>query len=208
MARHTRQQDRRRGSITPFVLVALLALLAALALAVAYCFLWQTRVEMQNGADAAALAAAAVLADDDTLRHDPALMQALLARARAEAVRFAAFNRVQGSPLDLQAGPDNAADGDLLFGVIDPPRSRQFLATGSLSDPAITFLEQVNTVRIRAQRTRARGNAARTLLGAAALLPYADVVAEAAAMLDRDVIGFRAVGGRPLPLVPTALLSD
>ena len=39
-------------------------------------------------------------------------------------------------------------------------------------------------------------------------VPSANVAAEATAMLDRDVIGFRPEGDIPIPLAPIALLSD
>jgi hypothetical protein len=57
------RQGAREGAVSPFVLVALVALLAASALAVDAGVLWTARTQLQGTVDAAALAAAASLID-------------------------------------------------------------------------------------------------------------------------------------------------
>src|SRR5438876_557462 len=70
---------RRRGTITPLVLVALVVMMAAFAVAIDYAYLSETRVEMQTSSDSAGLAAADLFADDAMLLNDPASVQALIA---------------------------------------------------------------------------------------------------------------------------------
>jgi hypothetical protein len=208
MMRSTDTRPRRRGGLTPFALAAFVVLLAALALAVDYTFLWRARVELQVSADAAALAAVQTLVDDDLLLGDPAAARGLAARAADEARRYALLNPVAGRPLELRPDPLNRAGGDLLFGAVDSPRSRLFVRAEGLDDPANTFLTLLNAVRVTARRTRAGGTPLAAPLGGFLLDPAFDGLAAATAMLDRDVVGFRPVGARPLPLVPLALRSD
>jgi hypothetical protein len=182
--------------------------LALFALAVNHARLWNTRVELQNNADAAVLAAAAVLVDDDLLRGDPAFLPALLQRSEAEAQRFAQFNLVQAQPFSLQSNPTNHSEGDLVFGTLDVPRSRQLVLGEDVQNPANASLASINAVRVRAALSRERGTAPGLFFGQFVGRGSVDVRAEAAVMLDRDVIGFRPRGDKPLPLAPLGLFSD
>jgi hypothetical protein len=202
-------RDRRRsGTATPYLIVVLVVLFVAFAVAVDYSALWQTRVEMQDAADAAALGGAQTLVDDRVLLQNPAAMAELIAEARHQAIRFAGLNNVLNQPLTLDPNLDNSASGDIVFGALDTPRSPTFVLIEDIGDPSNAALTQVNALRIVARRIRARGNAARSPVAGFALLPSADIVATATAMLDRDTYGFRPLGAQPLPLVPLALLSD
>ena len=53
--------------------------MAAFAVAIDYSFLSETRLEMQNAGDSAALAAAEVFVDDSTLLNNPAVAVNLVA---------------------------------------------------------------------------------------------------------------------------------
>jgi hypothetical protein len=190
------------------VLLALSALLAAFAVAVNHARLWDVRAELQVVADAASLAGAGTLLDDDTLRANTSLYPGLLARATAAADTFAQSNLVQGRPFTLQPNPANYVDGDLVFGTLDTPRSTQFIAAQNIQNPGNPALAKVNTVRVVARETAARGNAPLLIFAQFLDRRSADVQAAATASLDRDVIGFRPLGEHPLPLAPLALLSD
>ena len=194
--------------MTPFVLLALTVLLAALALAVDLALLGEARVEMQNSADAAALAAVGSLVNDQAPGGDPAVLAPLLGQARASAVQYGQNNPVLGQPLALDPNPENLPDGDVVLGSVDTPQSRVFNPAADTGNPTNTSLSLVNAVRVMGRRTRARGDPVGLSLGGFLAFPYADVRAVATAMLDRDVIGFRPVFNQPLPLAPIALLSD
>lgn len=200
-------RSRRRGRAIPFLLFALSLLLVAFAVAVNLHLLWGYRAEMQAAADAAADAAAGTLVDDDTLRGNPALMPNLLDRSRAAAIDFAERNHVQGRPFPLQQNPNNDPAGDIVFGTLDTPRGSPLVLPGDTHDPGNSALPAVNTVRVLAQRTQARGNAAGLLFGQFTGVFSMDIRAASACTLDRDVIGFRP-GATPLMLAPLALFSD
>jgi hypothetical protein len=198
----------RRGTITPFFLIALIVLMAALAVAIDYSFLAETRVEIQNATDAAALAGAAAFVDDSALFNSPAAAQNLIIQSRLEAMKYAQLNRVAGSPLLLSDNPNNFANGDIIFGYIDDPATKVFVQAQNLNDPSNTFLTSINAVRVIGRRTKARGNPAATLASRAFGLSFVDMTATSTAILDHNVIGFRANTMQPLPLAPIAILSD
>lgn len=197
----TPPSNRRRGTITPFLLVALVVLMAALAVAVDYSFLTETRLEMQNATDAAALAAADVFVDDTTLLNSPVVQQNLITQSRQAAIDYGQFNRVGGQPLVVSHNRKNVADGDIVFGYIDDPATKVFLQAQNLSDP-------INAVRINGRRTTARGNPVGTLAARAFGLSFVDMTTKATALLDHNVYGFRPNTSAPLPLAPLAVLSD
>jgi len=189
----------------PFVLVALLG---AFALAVNWARLWTIRAEMQNAADAAALAGANALVGDDLLRGDPSALPGLLQAASAEAIHYGGNNLVEGQPLVLLPNPSNLADGDVVFGTRDRPRGSPFLVANNVQDPTNSGLAAVNAVQVNAWLTSARGNAPRLVFAELFGLGTLDVHAAAMAMLDRDVVGFLPLGQQPLKLAPLALYSD
>ncbi len=199
---------RRCGTITPFFLIALVVLMAALAVAIDYSFLSETRVEMQNATDAAALAGADIFVDDSTLFNSPVAAQNLIALSRQEALTYGQLNRVAGQPLLLSHNRNNFADGDIIFGYIDDPATKVFIQAQNLNDPTNTFLTSINAVRIIGRRTKARGNPAGTLASRAFGLSFVDMTATSTALLDHNVIGFRPNTSQPLPLAPLAILSD
>src|SRR5262249_17740932 len=155
-----------------------------------------------------ALAALGALVDDDFLLGDPARTGQLLEAGRAQAVRFAALNPVQGRPLALDPNPVNRPGGDVVFGAVEAPLSRTLVAAGNVADPDNIALTRLNAVRVLVRRTKATGNPARTLLGFGFGVRTADVLAQSVATFDRDVYGFRPAGGQPVPLAPFALRSD
>ena len=92
---------------------------------------------------------------------------------------YAAYNFVSAKSLEIDLNSQNFTDGELVLGSLDAPRSKAFDA-----------------------ESRGPYNAAHIALkrdGAAA---------QATAMIDRDVIGFQQLGGRPLPILPLAILTD
>lgn len=200
--------DTRRGIVLIWLLLAMSALLVAFAVTVNHARLWNVRAELQVVADAASLAGAGALLDDDQLRGDPSVFPALLARSTDAATLFAQRNLVQGRPFLLQPNPDNFADGDLVFGTLDTPRSTQFVAAQDIQEPGNSALAGVNSARIVSRLTRSRGNAPLLIFAQFLGLGSAEVQATATATLDRDIIGFRPRGEHALPLAPLALLSD
>ncbi len=202
-----RRNRSRRGAVLVIVLLAMPVLVAAMLLAINSQRLGETRTELQTAADAAARAAALAFVDDRALLGRPEIFQELSDRARDQALRFAAENTADGSAVILDANQANDPDGDIAFGILDTPRSRHLIPVNPRSSDG-AYLPFINTVRVAACRTRARGNPAGVFWGKAVGMPSCDVVCRATATLDRDVIGFRPAANVPVPLAPIALRSD
>jgi hypothetical protein len=198
----------RRGVVAAWTLVSLFVFLAAFALALNAAHMAACRVEMQTATDAAALASARVLVNDALLLGQPGVMQGLIGEARREAVAYAGANPVLGETIELNPLGQNIPADDIVFGSLATPRAKEFALAGNVNDPNNALLLNINTVRVQAHRSRARGNAL-GLFGANVLgQPFIDVTVASTATLDRDVIGFAPYGVQTVPLVPVALLSD
>ncbi len=179
----TKSSGKRRGAIWPLLIACLGLLLAGIALAVDAALIWHARQEIQVAVDAGSLAAIGQLADDSLLLQRPGAMYDAVNRAQRSAQFYAGEHSVLGSPLVLDI---DSTDPDVRFGYHDPvTRHMQPAAMSELDSP---FLNAVFTRIFR--------------------LPSADVTARATAILDKQVIGFRPVGGIPAPVMPIAVLSD
>ena len=185
---------RRAGAISLATLVTLPLLLLLAGLVVYVCLLRDAHTESQNGADAAALAAALALATDDLLvENDPARVEKWLARSHDAALALGHANFAGGERLDL------ARDGAVAFGHLDGPLSATFAPFDPAAKP--TGLPTVNAARVTVRRSPVRAP-----LGGAT--PDKDLRARATAMLDRSVVGFRPKDAAPIPLMPVAIFTD
>src|SRR5690606_5645791 len=102
--------SQRRGVILVLTAAAMIGVLAFVAFTVDVGYIAVTKAELQNSADAAALAAAWELLDERRLESLPVVFQ----QARDAAITYAATNRVGG--LSLLLSPGDETDGDLVFG--------------------------------------------------------------------------------------------
>ena len=198
---------RRPAKAGLALLLALPVMLLAMSLAFYAAELVETRTQLRNATDAAALAAAQTLVDDRLLLSIPTLMPSLLTRARENAQEYAQLNLVFGQGLQLDPNLSNQPDGDIVFGTLAWPRSKTFLLP-NLSKPADPEWLAINTVRVTGHRNRQRGNPMLLHKGPLLSLAPDDAAAVSTATLDRDIIGFRPLGWQPMPLAPIALFSD
>lgn len=153
--------------------------------------------ELRTSAEAAALAAARELANDDRLRadFDPAALQM---KSRFAAARIASENFIAGESLTLNTEPN----GDVRFGHL-----RVDLVTGETIFVEAEDQEEPTTVAVHARRTSDRDSAVPLPMRALYAPTDADVVAVAEASLNFGVIGLRPVDELPIPTLPVAILS-
>jgi hypothetical protein len=182
-------------------------MLLAMALAIYAAELVETRTQLRNATDAAALAGVQTLVDDRLLLGQPAQMATLIERGRQSAIEYAQLNLVFGQGLQLDANLRNDPEGDIVFGTLAWPRSKTFLLP-DLSKRSNPELLAVNTVRVIGRRNEQRGNPLFLHHGPLLSLVPDHAAAVSTATLDRDVIGFRPMGWQPMPLAPIALFSD
>ncbi len=185
---------QRRGYLLPAIALALLVVGAALALVLDRLWIDAARSELTAAAQAAALAAAQRLADDERLRLDADPVP-LADAARAHAARVAAENLVAGEPLQLDA----RAGGDVRLGqiVIDDAGREVFLETDLDATSVVVF----------AERSRGKGNPVALFLRELARQSIADVGVSAEASVDHGVIGVRPLDGAAAPALPLAILA-
>lgn len=189
---------RRRGSISLLTLLAIPILLLLVAMVIYVGMLRDTKTESQNGADAAALAAARELASDDLLTTDVGRAKARIRRAREAAMALGEANVARGELLRFEPNESNDPEGDLIFGQLDHPKGGTFrVASGNPSD---WTGDKINAIQVTTRRISMRspfGTGARN-----------DVRARAVAMIDHRIVGFRPNDDEPVPLMPLAVYTD
>ena len=180
----------------PALALALIAALAGAALVVDRLHLDSAKSELRIAAEAAALAAARELANDDRLRpdFDPTALQM---KARFAAARIAAQNVVAGQPVTLST--DSA--GDVRFGRLmnDPATGETIFVEANDHEPT--------SVAVAARCTEARQSAVPLPFRTFYAPNDADVVAVAEASLNFQVRGLRTIDRLPIPTLPLAILD-
>jgi Flp pilus assembly protein TadG len=167
------------------VLAALLLalLLLCVAFAVDMGILCLVRSQAQACADAAALAAAWEMVNDDRIRGE---MEDVYDAARDEAVEYAGRHRVNGDPVALDANDENDPDGEIVFGRLEDPTDRT---------EEMTYFDSgnYNTVKVRVRCTPGRGNPVPQFFAKIIGINSGSAAAEAAAYFDdTNIVGYRA----------------
>jgi len=193
--------DKRRGVIVVLTAVFLAVLLGFVAFAIDVGVLCLARGEAQNSADAAALAAAMELLDDDQLSGVPDMTDEI-ASARLNAVEYAARNAVRHAAPVVDANESNDPNGDVVIGYLANPSDQS--ETMSFADP-----NQFNAVQVRVRRTAEQNGPVGLFFARIWGIDSADVTAQATAAVLDGVVGFRV----PHPstaaqLLPLALHVD
>lgn len=180
----------------PALALALIVALAGAALIIDRLHLDTAKSELRIAAEAAALAAARELANDDRLRpdFDPTALQM---KSRFAAARIAAQNFVAGEPVTLNTD----SESDVRFGHL-------------MNDPATgepLFVEandhETTSVAVAARCTEARQSAVPLPFRTFYASTDADVVAVAEASINFQVRGLRSVDRLPIPTLPLAILA-
>ncbi len=148
--RQSQKRRPRRGAIVVFVAVLLIPLLALVAFAVDIGYIKVIHGELQNAADAAALAGTSQLLDRDELKGlPPGVSQAAeIASARTEAIKFALANTAGNVALQIDANNSNDPNGDIVIGHLANPQDP--------NSPMSFTTYPYNSVKVRVRRTNAK----------------------------------------------------
>jgi hypothetical protein len=190
--RSAARRGQRRGVVVLHVLVALLLLLLVSSLAINWAWLTLVARNLQARADAAALAGAPGLLDEDLLR-DHAGDQTddrLEAEARVDDSRV---RNNQRSASSLQIAPSDLV---VTPGVVDDPT----IGAAAEFVPSLPY----NTLEVLAKRTSAGVNPLTWLLNVSGVGP-GTLSVTARAALDNLLVGFRPTNERRSPIVPLAI---
>ncbi len=193
--------QRRRGSILVLSALLMVLMLAMIAFAVDVGFLQVARTQLQQSADAAALAATLELVDSEGLGGSPNLTDET-ASARAIAVEYAAANRVVTSPPTVDPNDGNVTTGDVVIGYLQDPSDPT--QTMDFSDP-----HRANAVQVRVQRTADANGEVHLFFGRIFGQTSQSVTATATAAILTNFSGFQApADGSNLGILPFALDED
>lgn len=188
----------RRGAIlllTAFLLV-FMVILVAFAIDIGYIQL--AKAQLQQSADAAALAATAELIDDEAL-YTTAGLSDEIAAARTRAVQYAALNPVCLVAPAVDPNTGNSASGEVVVGNLPDP-SNPSLAM-NFADP-----DSFNAVQVRVQRTATRNGEVGLFFARVFGSNTQGVTATATAAMLKNISGFRAPSdGSNLGILPFAL---
>jgi Putative Flp pilus-assembly TadE/G-like len=140
MTHHFTSRQRRRGSIAPLTAVLLIPILALTALAIDLSYLELTRTQLQNAADAAAVAAATEMLTNK-LPEDQT-------KSRNWASEFASMNKAAGATVVI------APQSDVQYGYWNA--STRLLEAAKPNEPNV----KINAVRVLARRSPTAGGGA------------------------------------------------
>lgn len=197
-SRFRQSRRSRQGAIVVLTAFLLLFLVIMVAFAIDIGYIQVAKVQLQQAADAAALAATAELIDDEALTGTPGLTDEI-ASARTLAVQYAAANKIcQAAPV-VDPNTGNSSVGDVVVGYLSDP-----------SDPAgaMNFLdpETYNSVQVRVQRTTARNGEIGLFFAPVFGSNSQGVQATATAAILRNIKGFQAPSsGENIGMLPFAL---
>jgi hypothetical protein len=184
----------------------LVVFLAFVALAVDIGFIVVGHAELQNAADAAALAGASQLLDPALLKGTPNLSTAIdnaMTNGRAQAQSFAQQNPCVGTALQLDGNTDNALSGDICFGMLSNPSNQ-----GQVLVPTVSGVGPYpNSVQVIAHRDATRNGSLSLFFARVFGLANQGVEATATATYEGQINGFKIQypGTTTCKLLPFAL---
>ncbi len=191
--RYPPPRSPRRGAVLPLVVILLIFLFGMVAFAVDTGYIVQTRLELQNAADSAALAGAARLLDlqleatfTPVLDQD-ALRAAFIKKARDEAKKFGELNKGGGVSLALN-------EADITVGYLDSPAWQSTFQLTPLDT------QPLNSVQVAVRRDQTVKTGALALFFAPLIgTKTADVRADATATYQggNTITGFNSPSNGP-----------
>ncbi len=186
---NTRCRNKRSGNVLVLSLFLMLGLLGLLAFSIDLGWIYMTRGELQRSADAAALAAAAEMLQQQIDENGEATPSMATTAANAEAALFAGYNLVNRQAPTL-------AEDDVTVGYLG------YGSTSILQDPTMPY----NAVRVRVQRSNAANGQVPLFFARALGMQSARLQCEATAAYWNSFSGFQAPSdGSKLNILPIAL---
>lgn len=202
--RNQNKNYHRRAVSFALTAISIVMLLGMASLTVDVGMLYRARAEAQSSADAAAMAGAWKLLDNDKLKGD-SNMTAEISAAGTAAVQIAARNTIINTPTSLSANLFGSAggDGDIVVGYLSDPDNNPNEPL-STTDP-----DQFNTVRVRVRRDAQHSGPIDLFFAGVFGRLTADISAEAYATFKDGVVGYKVDDNTGnAQLLPLALKVD
>jgi Flp pilus assembly protein TadG len=180
-----RPARRRPGAIVPLAAVLAVFLLGMVAFSVDIGYICVAEKELQNAADAAALAGASQYLNRVALTGVTS-QSAAIAAARDQAQRLAGLNTVGSVAIALDRNNSNDAGGDIVCGRLD--------TSAGLSSSLSTTTTPYNSVQVRARRTAQQNGSLQLFFGSVLGHGSQDLVATATATCADGITAFKIAG--------------
>ena len=188
------RSNRRRGVVAVLVLVCLATIIAFAAITLDVGAMYNTRADLQRTADAAALAAAVALMDNDRLKGD-SYQTGVFGDSRDAATNYTYQNKVYSEHLSV-------AYGDVNIGYLSDATDSSEVQ--SFSDP-----DRFNSVQVKVRRDSTINGPMELLFARAFGKQSTDVTANATAAYMDGIIGWRTPSdGSNLGMLPITLKLD
>jgi len=198
---YTQRNFSRRGAVAVQVAASSLVLLGMVALTVDIGVVSTARTELQSAADAAALAGADRLLDEDRLKGE-LQRNAVFAASRQATVDFVNLHRVLGLNLQCDLNGANAPEGDVVLGYLADLRDR----TSPLD---YVHLSKFNTVTARLRCDGLRNPAIPLTFAPLFGVSMNTIETQATAGFQDGVVGYRIPQrDQTAHLMPLALHRD
>jgi Flp pilus assembly protein TadG len=197
-SRFRNKPGSRRGNVLVLTAFLMIVMIAFVAMGVDIGYIQNARVELQKSADAAAMAAAWDLMDDDRL-SGTVNMTDNVAAARNTAIEYAGLNKVCQSAPALDPNTGNSPSGDVVIGY----RS----SSAGYNDPLDTSdPTKFNAVQVRVRRTSTQNGEVPLFFAKALGMDSIGTQAIATAALGSNFGGFSTPPeGETLEIMPFAL---
>ncbi|MBI3469117.1 MAG: hypothetical protein HY000_39435 [Planctomycetes bacterium] len=174
---------RRGGAVVVLVALLLVVFMVMVASAIDLGMVTLARTELQASADAAALAGAWELLDEDRLKGTPNLTTEIAA-ARQKAVDYAALNNVMGHGPVVDPNTPNDPNGDVVVGYLNDPSDQS--ESMSFANPT-TY----NSVQVDVRRSTVRNGPVSLFFGQVFGMSSVAVEASATAAFKDGVVGYK-----------------
>ncbi len=199
MTRKLRHQARtRRGVILPLTAFMLVFFVGLLALAIDIGYLQVAKTQLQQSADAAALAATSELVDNESFGSTADLTDEIIS-ARALAAQYAAANTIASSAPSIDQNNSNSNSGDVVVGFLQNPSDK----SQSLN---LMDANRANAVQVRVQRTQGSNGEVNLFFARVLGTNSQSLSATATAAILKNFGGFKAPSsGNNLGILPFAL---
>lgn len=199
-------RQQRRGIMALLTAFMLIILMACVAFAVDLGYIIAARAEMQNVADAAALAGASQLLDPSLLQGSPSMSTALsttMTNVRTQAQSYSTRNPCFNVALALDSNTTNAATGDIVSGTLPTPYTQGAALTPS--DP--TTGPAPTAVQVRVHHDTVRNGSLSLFFARVLGTSSANLQATATARYQANISGFKisAPGYSTCKLLPFTL---
>jgi Flp pilus assembly protein TadG len=200
--RRSRRRDRR-GVILVLTALLLVMMVALLAFAIDVGYLQVAKTQLQQAADAAALAATAELIDDEALASGSTDLSDEIALARSRAVQYGAANPVCAAAPIVDPNSSNSTTGNVVVGYLaNPSDQSQTMNFGKLN-------QQANAVQVTVVRSSTQNGEVGLFFGRIFGNNSNAVSATATAALLNNIKGFKApTDGSKIGILPFALDVD